>query len=615
MLNQTDTEPNVDSELSAIERNILDSVQALQIAERLDDIEPHLGEDQTSRIRFLVARATIENRLRDPQKALATAHEARRVAGEGGPPGLKAAISRLVATIHTWRGQGEAAMAELLRAIAEAKIASDREAEAGALADAVRAAKEIRRHDLALVFLDSVLAEPALDAITYARALIDRLQILNRLARHRDCIEAVDACAAAVEETGISRLRHLRLLEKARAFAGTGNFAAARAALDEDRAHLPEDVEEYEHLEWMQASVHVSAAALASDEAGADDPQEESLYEIVERFRMDALHRQEAEGRLELAEYLQRLGETEGALEQAAAALMIANAEREPSLAEQARSLLLRFGGSSADLEETATGLFSDRYLLGPTLGQGGYGLVKSAYDLETGAQRAIKFIDLHDITNPVVRARMISDARAEINAARRVRHPGLVRIHSIFVDEETIVVVQDLVNGETLDAIAGSALDPLTMLNTLVQVAHAVAALHQAGIVHRDLKPDNIMVDALSRPTLIDLGLASIAGSAVDNNEPVRGARRYIAPELLTTGERPAPDPRQDIYSFGVICSDLLGDQPGFGIGDMISRLAGGRSRRQRRLIDQMRAGAPGDRPQTMIAVAEILESELRKV
>lgn len=601
------SENHVESDLSGVERDIAQSVPAATIAARLAEIQSRLDDDTRVRIRFLIARGFVENRLGDPQKALTSAHEARGLATDKSSIPLRSAISRLHATIYAWRGKGEKAMAELLRAIAEARVAGNPEDELCALAEAVRAAKEIKRFDVALVFLDAVLGKPAgLDRLAHARALIDRLQILNRLERFDACLEAAEECREVMDGT-YQRLKHLRLLEVARALAGLGRFPEARAILEEDRANLPEDEGEYEHLEWTQASVHVGAVEDAAGKSGAED----ALFRIIERFRIDSLHKQEADARLELAEHLSSKGETEGALGQAAAALKLSNLHNDASLMEQARSLLLRLAISERAGIEDGGRLVSERYLLGGRLGQGGYGYVRSAYDLQTGSRRAIKFIDLHNITNPALRAQRYADAKAEINSASRVRHPCLVRVHTILSDGDTIAIVQDIAEGTPLEYLRNSRTGPAVLIGMLVKVAHAVSALHNSGIVHRDLKPGNIIVDALFRPTLIDLGLAAVAGSMAEASAIARGTREYMAPELLLSGQRPPPDPRQDIYSFGIICREFLGGLLDADKPPIFWLFGRDRKREFAKIVPKMAATEPHRRPSSMADIAEILEAE----
>ena len=55
--------------------------------------------------------------------------------------------------------------------------------------------------------------------------------------------------------------------------------------------------------------------------------------------------------------------------------------------------------------------------------------------------------------------------------------------------------------------------------LAVVLQVAHALDALHSAGIVHRDLKPGNLMLGGDGVVKMIDLGFA-VGGAADDSGD-----------------------------------------------------------------------------------------------
>ncbi|XP_072029634.1 serine/threonine-protein kinase 35-like [Amphiura filiformis] len=100
-----------------------------------------------------------------------------------------------------------------------------------------------------------------------------------------------------------------------------------------------------------------------------------------------------------------------------------------------------------------------------------------------------------------------------------------------------------------------------------MVEIADALAFLHNRGVTHRDMKPDNIMVVDGSTPgeahiKLSDFGLAKLIASCKYGGELMKfysasgnGTKYYMAPELYDqhftrTG---------DIFSMGLIFNALL--------------------------------------------------------
>ncbi len=592
---------DIDHRLVALEAAIAENINPIELARQADELQAEIGEDLSHRLRYLIVRATVDNRLALSERAFTGLMEARRLSVA--PEGLvfRSTISRMLATLHAWRGRGNAAATELLRAAAEAAAAGSGADFAATLAEAARAAQETHRFDLALIFLDAALASADLAPTECIRAKINRLQCLNRLGKYEECLKEVE-CTAKASAGWNTRRRLLRALEHARALAATGASEAAVKVLDGARDLLPPESDAFEHLEWQQASIEVRAL---------DDSAEgiRTLRGLISGYADSDLYLREADARLMLGDLLRQTGDATGALDEASRALRIATAEHSMLVAERARSAILR-SGQQQDIADTAMIQLSQRYMLADTLGRGGYGLVRRAIDMETGAERAVKLIALDSVADLAARKRLLTDARAEIEAASRLLHPGVVRIHSAFVSEGSIVIVQDLVRGRPLALLRDTGMSEERILDIFARLAHALVAIHEEGIVHRDLKPSNVMIDEMERPVIIDLGLATLAGQVDGNDEAnVRGTLGYIAPEMLSSGSTPRPDPRQDIYAFGRMLDEFL---PATRITGMWGRLGLSKTDPLENLRRAMIARNPGARPASLRAVAIELDRRL---
>ncbi len=540
--------------------------------------------------RRLLARGTIQNRLRLPGEALSSLMEARALALEDDSAAWRSDISRQIALVHSWRGQGHQAALELLRACREAIAANDQEGLALAIAASGRLAREIGRFDEALAACETALSMPALPARERARLLPERLKALNSLGRHHDCIASAEAVHAALGESNF-RLRWLAAMEEIRALATIGEIETARLRLTEAEKLLPEDRSEWEWTEHREL-----AAGLYSPSA-----DREHLRSLVESYRDDRLYIREAEARLALAEAYLRDGEAEPALAEAAAAVRLAERERSETLVERGRTIMLSSGRQiGSDADDAASLLTGRRYVFGAMLGRGGYGVVRRAYDLESGQERAIKIVDLSGLADPARRSAMLRDARAEIESARLARHPGLVQIHAAFVEGDRIVIVQDFVPGRPLQALV-SGVERVVLIDIFERIAHALGALHEAGVVHRDLKPDNVIVRPNGHPVIIDMGLSAIAGSGGDG--PARGTEPYAAPEMKGAGV--PPHPAQDAYALGVMLAEFMPDLVRKGPLGLFRRAAG---TGLPALVEALRSPQPERRP-TMREAATLLE------
>ncbi len=144
-----------------------------------------------------------------------------------------------------------------------------------------------------------------------------------------------------------------------------------------------------------------------------------------------------------------------------------------------------------------------------------------------------------------------------EFEIGMALDHPNIRRT----IGFETIeglgkVIVLEYVDGNGLDSLLKKEkLNKENAREICSQVASALNYMHSKRIFHRDLKPSNILVAYQgSTVKLIDFSLSDTDDSIVLKNPA--GSRRYMAPEQLAGGERPSP--ATDIYSLGVILSDM---------------------------------------------------------
>ena len=147
-----------------------------------------------------------------------------------------------------------------------------------------------------------------------------------------------------------------------------------------------------------------------------------------------------------------------------------------------------------------------------------------------------------------------------EARRLARLKHPGIVTVHDVGVQDGLCYIVSDLIEGTSLrDWLASNRPDPTLAAEIVAALADALDHAHAAGTVHRDVKPANIVMDRSGRPILIDFGLAlSEAEQAGPSKVMVVGTPAYMSPEQVAgLGHR--IDGRIDIYSLGVVFYLLL--------------------------------------------------------
>ncbi|MEX5637227.1 protein kinase domain-containing protein [Parafrankia sp. FMc2] len=203
------------------------------------------------------------------------------------------------------------------------------------------------------------------------------------------------------------------------------------------------------------------------------------------------------------------------------------------------------------------------RYVMETLLGRGGMGEVWGGRSTD-GEPFAFKLLQPALTREPDV-VRRFHD---EYQVLETLRSPFVVRVRDLVVEGETIAIVMDLVNGPDLRAYLQSrgTLPPAEAVRLTCEILTGLAAAHELPrqVIHRDLKPENVLLspeaDGTWRAMVTDFGIAKIANrsTSLTGTAAVFGTPRYIAPEIVTRGQRAAA-PTADIYSAGVLLYELL--------------------------------------------------------
>jgi serine/threonine protein kinase/Tol biopolymer transport system component len=206
------------------------------------------------------------------------------------------------------------------------------------------------------------------------------------------------------------------------------------------------------------------------------------------------------------------------------------------------------------------------------TLGAGGMGEVYRARDARLSRDVAVKVLPAAFSRDPERLRRFEQEARA----TAALNHPNILAIFDIGNHEESLYVVSELLEGETLrQRIQGGPVPPRKATDYALQIARGLAAAHDQGITHRDLKPENVFLTKDGRIKILDFGLAKLSqpekgSSGADTptvalqTEPglVLGTVGYMSPEQVRG--KPA-DPRSDIFSLGAILYEMVSGKRAF--------------------------------------------------
>jgi eukaryotic-like serine/threonine-protein kinase len=192
------------------------------------------------------------------------------------------------------------------------------------------------------------------------------------------------------------------------------------------------------------------------------------------------------------------------------------------------------------------------RYRVIRTLGSGGMATVFLCEDERLGRQVAVKRLHAHSPEETAQRFVREAKLGASLN------HPNLVSVYDTVTDDDGVLIVMELVEGENLaTALRRGPLSTGEAIGVISDVAAGLDHAHSHGVVHRDIKPANVLLRKDGVTKLVDLGIATAADQTkITRSGIVLGTAAYMAPEQLDGSEI---GPATDIYALSVVAYETL--------------------------------------------------------
>jgi len=218
-------------------------------------------------------------------------------------------------------------------------------------------------------------------------------------------------------------------------------------------------------------------------------------------------------------------------------------------------------------------------YEIQKVIGRGGFGITYLAHDTNLDRDVAIKEFmpeefavresdsTVHPKTGEQQKLyswgldRFIAEART----LAKFNHPNIVRVISVFEDNNTAYMVMEYAVGRDLSKIYKKEprFNEEQLLDTFIPILDGLSLVHNAGFIHRDIKPANIYICENNSPLLLDFGSA---------RQSIGGKTKALT-SLVTFGYAPYEQynegsgkqgPWTDIYSLGAsIYVGITGKKP----------------------------------------------------
>ena len=200
-----------------------------------------------------------------------------------------------------------------------------------------------------------------------------------------------------------------------------------------------------------------------------------------------------------------------------------------------------------------------------------------------------------------------------EADLLRQLDHPAIPKLVEVLEDEETLCVVREYFDGETLESIMAreGTQDLIQVVDWAWQLCDVLRYLHERNYVYRDMKPGNILLRPDGRLALIDFGTMRVYKPGKAGDTVCLGTRGYAAPEQF--GGMGQTDARTDIYGLGATLYYLAtGCNPGvppYEIGCIHAMYIGGFPHQLGDLIQKCVQPDPVGRFQSCRELMEALE------
>ena len=222
------------------------------------------------------------------------------------------------------------------------------------------------------------------------------------------------------------------------------------------------------------------------------------------------------------------------------------------------------------------------RYIVGNTVGVGGFGITYRAWDASLNSMVAIKEFYPAGLVSRVPgekdlvifsgekKERFDIDIKRFLEEARTMAkftgHPNIVHVFDFFEENNTAYIVMEFLDGitvkEFLESSPNGKIDVQTSAEIVSHVLDALTEMHSKKIIHRDISPDNIQITSKNEIKIFDLGAAKLTKEDNEETRSIVVKTGYTPPEQYRAKSKQGAF--TDLYSVGAVFYKLIsGETP----------------------------------------------------
>ncbi len=221
--------------------------------------------------------------------------------------------------------------------------------------------------------------------------------------------------------------------------------------------------------------------------------------------------------------------------------------------------------------------ILNGRYIIGRTLGAGGFGITYVGYDLKLNSKVAIKEYYMSggvsrtrsltviptDKANEAPfnkgKERFLDEAKV---LAQFIDEPNIVNVRDYFEENGTAYIVMEFLDGEDLTHYARKhgRLSFDEVLALLEPAMMALDKVHKKGLIHRDISPSNLMLLKDGRVKVLDFGTARTQSVLGEKSLSIMLKPGYAPEEQYRTHGQQGP--WTDVYAMSATFYRLLTDK-----------------------------------------------------